>query len=41
MNMHIVCFLDCVKVQHSDVLTHALTMLATQGWEKFELLGLI
>ena len=28
------CLKDRVKVQHSDLLTHILTILATQGWEK-------
>ena len=28
------CLQDRVKVQHSDLLTHILTILATQGWEK-------
>ena len=30
------CLKDRVKVQHSDLLTHILTILATQGWEKSE-----
>ena len=27
------CLKERVKVQNCDVLTHALTMLATQGWD--------
>lgn len=34
------CLKEHVKVQNSDVLTHALTLLATQGWEKPEFMGL-
>ena len=28
------CLRDRVKLQHTDVLTHSLTILATYGWEK-------
>ena len=30
------CLKERIKVQNCDVLTHALTLLATQGWEKNE-----
>ena len=30
------CLSDRVKLQHTDVLTHSLTILATYGWEKGE-----
>ena len=30
------CLRDRVKLQHTDVLTHSLTILATYGWEKGE-----
>ena len=38
------CLKEPVKVQHNshcDVLSHALSLLATQGWEKPEYVGLI
>ena len=28
------CLWDRLKLQHADVLTHSLTILATYGWEK-------
>jgi hypothetical protein len=28
------CLRDRVKIQHTDVLTHSLTILATYGWGK-------
>ena len=35
------CLKERVKVQHCDVLSHALSLLAIQGWEKTESVGLI
>ena len=35
------CLKERVKVQHCNVLSHALSLLATQGWEKPESVGLI
>ena len=37
----VVSCLKELKVQHCDVLSHALSLLATQGWEKPESVGLI
>ena len=28
------CLHECVKVQSTDLLTHALTILATHGWQR-------